>query len=246
LLRHGRSILDTVSLAEAEVAAIAGLRAGRVRLAAFPSAAATIVASAMATMMGTFPGVTFTLTEAEPARAVDLVERGECDIAVVFHYSTFEASANDNLAWIPLMEEAVHIVLPGEHPLVDAEEVALTSLRDSRWIAGCPDCRGYLVQACHRAGFAPDIAFETDDYVALQNLALRGLGVALLPDLVLAAVRLDGLHVRPLKQDDTRMVSAVSTRAFATVPGIRETLNSLRRECAPEGPWLNASGRSSS
>jgi molybdate transport repressor ModE-like protein len=229
LLRHSSAVLHTLALAEEEVSAVAGLRAGRVRVAAFPSAAATLVAATMADMTSEHPGVTFTLTEAEPPEALELLERGQCDIAVVFRYSTDDTPSNDTLLWAPLLDEGVQVALPANHPAVSAAEVSLEDLWDSRWIAGCPDCRGHLTQACKDAGFVPDIAFETDDYVALQNLAVRGLGVALLPDLVLAAVQVGGLHIKPLTQTLARSISAVSTPGLSKVPGVRHTLKAMQR-----------------
>ena len=65
--------------------------------------------------------------------------------------------------------------------------------------------------------------------MALQNLAVRGLGVALLPDLILSAVRVDGLHIRPLTQALARSVSAVSTPGLSKVPGVRHTLRAMQR-----------------
>src|ERR671910_3562255 len=44
LVEHADAVLLRLSAAEEEVAAIAGLRAGRVRIAAFPSASATLLA----------------------------------------------------------------------------------------------------------------------------------------------------------------------------------------------------------
>lgn len=228
LLRHSSGVLDTLSLAEAEVSAVAGLRAGCVRVAAFPSAAATVVAATMATMTKIHPGVTFTLTEAEPPDALELLERGKCDIAVVFRYSTDVEDGDASLYWVPLMEEGIQVALPADHPAVKADEVDLADLWDSRWIAGCPRCRGHLAHACETAGFVPDIAFETDDHVALQNLAARGLGVALVPDLMRSAVRVEGLHIRPLVPASTRRVSAVSTGGLARVPGVRQTLKTMQ------------------
>lgn len=227
LLRHSSSVLDTLMLAEAELAAAAGRRASNIRVTAFPSAAATIVATAMANMTQHNPDASFTLIEAEPPEALELLERGECDIAVVFRYSTDASEANDALKWIPLLEEGVHVAIPGNHPSINEAEIDLRTLRNSPWIAGCPDCRGHLTQACKEAGFVPEIAFETHDYVALQNLAARGLGVALLPDLVLDAVQVDGLHVRPLEKPTTRTVSAVSTHGLARLPGVHKTLEYL-------------------
>lgn len=228
LLRHSGSILDTVSLAEAEVAAVAGLRTGKVRIAAFPSAT-PIVAAAMAEMTRKYPGVTFTLTEAEPPRAFELVESGRCDIAVVFSYSTQETRIAAKFHRVPLLASQVRLALPAGHPKAQAERVNLKDLWDQRWIAGCPDCRGHLVQACSDAGFSPDIAFETDDYVALQNLAALGLGVALIPDLALAAVKVEGLQVKRLTPATTQHVSVVSTPGLARLPGVSQTIAAMQQ-----------------
>lgn len=227
LLRHSAVVLDTISLARAEVEAVTGLRQGHVRVAAFPSAASTLVATAMATMTKKHPGVTFTLVEAEPPKALELLEAGDCDIAVVFRYSNDAPRAEDAFHWRPLLESEVNVALPEQHPHADSDEVDLAELWDSRWIAGCPDCRGHLTTACQDAGFSPDIAFETDDFVALQNLAARGLGVALVPQLVLSAVRVDGLKFKELVAPTRQEISAVSTPGLAAVPGVRETLRAL-------------------
>lgn len=231
LLRHSGSILDTVSLAQAEVAAVAGLRTGRVRIAAFPSST-PIVADAMAQMTKRYPGVTFTLSEAEPPRALELLESGQCDIAVTFRYSTESAIDPEGFSIVPLFRSEVRVALPGDHPNAEDETVSLAELWDSRWIAGCQDCRGHLVSACTAAGFTPDIAFETDDYVALQSLAALGLGVALLPDLALSAVHVGDLRIRSLTQPTYQYVSAVSTPGLSRVPGVSQTLTALKRAAA--------------
>ena len=142
-------------------------------------------------------------------------------------YSTDETEPNAALRWIPLFEEGVQVAIPPNHPAIGAEKIDLYTLRNSPWIAGCPDCRGHLTEACREAGFIPEIAFETDDYVALQNLAARGLGVALLPDLVLDAVRVRDLHIKPLLKPTTRTISAVSTHGLARLPGVHKTLEFL-------------------
>src|SRR5438045_782004 len=48
VVRHAEAVLDRLARAEAELEAIAGLRGGRVRLASFASAGATLVPAAVA------------------------------------------------------------------------------------------------------------------------------------------------------------------------------------------------------
>ena len=91
-----------------------------------------------------------------------------------------------------------------------------TSLADhaSRgWITGCERCRTHLVRACAEAGFAPDIRFTTDDYVAVQALVAAGLGVTTLPGLALAAQRHPGLRAIRLPGKERVVTAAVHGEA---------------------------------
>ena len=58
----------------------------------------------------------------------------------------------------------------------------------------CERCRRHLTDSCAAAGFTPDIAFTTDDYLAAQSLVAAGLGVTTLPGLALAAHRHPGVR----------------------------------------------------
>ncbi|WP_045742758.1 MULTISPECIES: LysR family transcriptional regulator [Actinoplanes] len=237
-VRHGEQILTQMAQVEAEVAAVAGLRAGTVRIACFPSAAATILPRALGRVTRSHPQLRFTLTEAEPPRALQLLRRGECDIAVVYVYAAdsdqelgtgapVPVLQSDEVA-VPLVTEHLHVGMPAGHPAAAATSVDVHELAGERWIAGCVECRGNLLSLCSAAGFQPEIGFETDDYVALQALVAAGLGVALVPDLMLAAVRPDpGLAVRRLVPVTARVVSSVTTESLASVPAVRVTSEAL-------------------
>jgi DNA-binding transcriptional LysR family regulator len=72
-------------------------------------------------------------------------------------------------------------------PPADRPGDTLADHAAGRWITGCERCRAYLLRACADGGFTPDIAFTTDDYVAVQALVAAGLGATTLPALALAA-----------------------------------------------------------
>src|SRR3954451_3909242 len=73
LVEHADVVLSRLEAAEEDVAAIAGLRAGRVRLAAFPSASATLMASALVRLRGAHPGVVASFVESEPEDELPLL-----------------------------------------------------------------------------------------------------------------------------------------------------------------------------
>ena len=185
-------MLAALDAAEEEVAAIAGLRSGRVRLMAFPSASATLVPRALSLVKARFPDVQITFTEAEPPESLAALKAGECDLAVAFAYEGTDLGRGeedlDQFVITPLLDDEVRLAVPEGHAVSGQDSVDLADLSGEPWIAGCPRCRGHLLQLTHNAGFRPDVAYETEDYVAVMGLVAEGLGVALIPDLILRTV----------------------------------------------------------
>jgi len=86
LAERAAEVIGRLDAAENELAAYTGLRAGRLRLAAFPSALGTIVPAAAAMLRGHQPGIDLRLTEAEPPEALRMLRAGYVDVALVFRY----------------------------------------------------------------------------------------------------------------------------------------------------------------
>ncbi len=204
LARHAGPVLAALDAAEEEVAAIAGLRSGRVRLMAFPSASATLVPRALSLVKQRFPDVHITFTEAEPPESIAALRAGECDLAIAFSYEGTDATRGeedlDAFVVTPLLEDEVRLAMPREHPAAHEATAHLADLAQEPWIAGCPRCRGHLVQLADAAGFRPDVAYETEDYVAVMGLVAEGLGVALIPDLILRTVHHDQVVALPMER----------------------------------------------
>lgn len=231
LARHAVSVLSALEAAEEEVAAIAGLRAGRVRLMAFPSSSATLVPRALASVRERYPDITVTFTEGEPPQSLAALRAGECDLAVAFTYEGTDLGrgeeALDQFVSHPLLDDEVRLVVPNNHPLADQPVARIADLSGDNWIAGCPRCRGHLVQMCDAAGFSPNVGFETEDYVAVLGFVAAGLGIALIPDLILASAANPGVTILPIDPPSRRTVHAVTTPDLCRVPAVHATITAL-------------------
>ncbi len=86
LAERAVEVIGRLDAAENELAVFSGLRAGRLRLAAFPSALGTIVPAAAAILHERHPSVDLRLTEAEPPEAVRMLRAGYVDVALVFRH----------------------------------------------------------------------------------------------------------------------------------------------------------------
>lgn len=194
LARRGEEVLGLLARAEEELAAATSLQAGRVRLAAFPSGAATLVPDALALLATRHPGIALELTEAEPPEAHELLRAGSVDLALTFAYPG--QPEPEQITSAPLLDDPLHLVTRTGSDVT--EPVDLASLADEAWVTGCERCRRELLALCADAGFTPAIAFASDDYVAVQSLVAAGLGVTVLPGLALRAHQHLGVVRRPL------------------------------------------------
>jgi len=228
LVEHADAVLSRLEAAEEDVAAIAGLRAGRVRLAAFPSASATLMAGALTRLRAEHPGVAASFVEAEPEDALPLLRAGELDLALAFSYPAVGERDGRDLATVPLLHDPSLAVVPAGHPAAAGERpVRLGELAEETWIAGCERCRRHLLHIAAADGFTPRIEFATDDYMTVQSLIAAGLGVSLLPALALRAARRPGVAVRPVAGDPGRTVEALLLAAERRPPAVTAMLAAL-------------------
>ena len=126
-----------------------------------------------------------------------------------------------------LMDDEVRLVVPGTHPHAGDAAASLADFSGEEWIAGCPRCRGHLLSLADTAGFRPNVAFETEDYVAQLGLVTAGLGVALVPDLILNAAKHDEVATLPLTPASRRQILAVTTSDLQRVPAVAAALDAL-------------------
>ncbi|MGP3923672.1 LysR family transcriptional regulator [Streptomyces sp. 8N616] len=232
LARHADVILDSLATAQQQIGAIARLRSGRVKVCAFPSAAATLIPEAMARLAAGHPGVRLELLEGEPPESLQRVVRGECDIALAFTYPGLHAEVPEELAEIRLMEDLLTVLLPTGHPLARRRAVHLRDLADERWIAGCPRCSANFLHACAEEGFVPDIAFTTDDNLVVQSMVAAGVGVAMMPALVLSFLCHEKVTGRAVEPHARRQVSAYVLRDHLRIPATALVLDELKAVAA--------------
>ncbi len=164
-----------------------GLESGELRLVSFASASATVVSRAITRFHETHPGIRLHLTEAEPEDSIPALRRGSFDIAVVYDFELAPFPPDDDLAMRPIIDERMHLALPPDHRLAGCSDVEIAELADDSWLCGSSDssCRQLTLRSCERAGFVPDIAYESDEYTVMQALVSAGMGVTLIPDLAL-------------------------------------------------------------
>jgi DNA-binding transcriptional LysR family regulator len=217
--------------AERELAQIAGLEGGRLRLASFPTASATLMTKALALFRRRFPKVELQFTEDEPEDAFPALKRGDFDLAVVFDYPDFPLDFARDVEAELVYEESMRVALPPGHPLAAAKSVRIEDLADEDWLCGelPSSCREQVLQICRDAGFEPRISFQSEEYEVIKGFVAGGLGVTILPELAGDHPDIELRAVRGRKP--IRRVWAVTRESEARSPAAEEMLGILRKVC---------------
>src|SRR5215216_6707267 len=166
LMAHGDAVMCRLEEAERELAQIAGLEGGRLRLASFVTASATLMTRALSLFRQRFPKVEMEFTEDDPERSFPGVKRGDFDLAVVFDYPAFPLDFSRDVEAELIYEEQMSVALPPGHPLAAAKSVRISDLADEDWLCGAlpSSCVDQIFKLCHEAGFEPKISFRSEDY----------------------------------------------------------------------------------
>jgi DNA-binding transcriptional LysR family regulator len=230
LVGHAEGILARLDTAEAALAEIAGLRGGRLRMASFPTAGATLMPLAIATFRASYPDVELTLAEGEPEEIASRLRAGELDLALLFEFDD-ETPVAEGMTRSPLLEDHMYLALPREHPLAGKAKLRLADLQREAWVqtSQSSPCARHVVRCAHAAGFEPTVSFESDDYQTVQGLVAAGVGVALIPGLALSVVRED-IVIRALSPaPPVRQVIAATPEGARLAPAAPAMLSVLGR-----------------
>lgn len=184
LARRAVEVLGRVETAERELAELANLQTGSVRVAGFDSALSSFVATAAATLHAAHPGLTLSLVSVHPDVALEQLRAGDVDVAVIFRYGEQP----------PPGVRSTHLLDDPMCLLSTEPDQTMEQHRDSNWIAGCERCRKEFVHACDERGFSPRIAYISDDIIVEQALVAAGLGVTTSPRMALRSHHVTGVH----------------------------------------------------
>ena len=192
--------------AEQELAEIKGLRAGRLRLASFSTALASLVLRAIAVFTERHPDVRVSVVEDQLQGVIGRLGRWELDLGLIYEHEALPEPEVE-LERVHLFDEQFELLLPHHHRFAGRRALRLDRLADETWIGGIGAYHHILHHICQDAGFEPHVAYRTDDYRAIQAFVAAGLGVAILPRLALALMPpASRVAIRP--QPPMRRISA--------------------------------------
>ncbi|WP_206446627.1 LysR family transcriptional regulator [Agrococcus sp. KRD186] len=199
LLPIARRMLGDARAAREQLDQLAGLRRGSVRLGAPPTLCVSLVTEVVAAYRSAHPGVELHITEGGSRFLVDALHEGALDLALVVTRGAQPPTPATEL--VPLLSEELVVVSATdaqERGGTEQGELALAQLARMPQVAFSRsyDLRIATDAAFADAGLTPTIAVEGAEMDAVLRFVERGIGVAVVPAMVV--IDRPGLHSQRL------------------------------------------------
>lgn len=222
LAAHAARALELDEAARAELSSSSQLEE-HVRIAVMPTAAESLVPSALTLLTERMPALRLEMVQMAPEEALFELQARTFDLVVAEQYPGHTRALRERIDRTLLGRDPVRLAIPPSSSVT-----TLAELRDSAWVME-PEgtaVRQWAVQQCRSAGFEPDVRFEATDLIAHARLVAAGHAVAVLPDLMWtgdrASVRLVELPGSPVREIFAATRS--SSRDSASVAAVRDAM----------------------
>lgn len=172
-------LLNTSESLEQHIAKIKGIDIGRIRIAAYPSVAAYWLPAIIRGFQKDYPNVEIQITEMGSGAIDSIMAARQAELCI------YAGGEGKDFEWIPLCRDRMMALLPPGHPLAGCEALPLEELAGEEFIMPMPDYDGEVRFILDKLNHWPHILFSACSDYTIINMVTEGLGVSILPELLL-------------------------------------------------------------
>jgi DNA-binding transcriptional LysR family regulator len=219
LLRHAEALHARTEDAPASIG-----------LCGFSTAAARFLVPTAAALRDRFPGLVIQVVESEPARCLDLLLAGDCDLALLVVDDRVPPETDRRFEQHTVLDDPLDLAVPVGHHLTARPEVALRDAASEPFITCRPGSAYHrlTLAACQAAGFRPHVAHYADEWDTGTALVAHGFGIFMLPRLAPVHPGTDVVRLRLTgTAAPVRRIVAMTRAGAATQPVIVHALTSI-------------------
>jgi DNA-binding transcriptional LysR family regulator len=216
VLLHARSIVDHVECIRQETEQARGIKTGKLRIGSFPSVSRGIFPPLLGSFRRTYPSIEVTLLEGTDQEVYGWLVSRTVDISVV----TLPATGVETIA---LATDEMVAVLPVDHVLAKNAAIQVEQIATDPFIMSKAGCEPLIQTIFEGVGVTPRVAFEASETGAVLAMVQEGLGVTIVPRLLVSAVSLHA-SVLPLEPPISRHLGLAVRAHTALSPAMKAFL----------------------
>ncbi len=178
IFQHALEILNGAELLRQEASSIIGVESGTLKIGCFPSIAANMLTDIILIYQKKYPKIDLKIFEGNYNEIENWVSSGIIDLG-------FSAISSKNLDFIPLFQDDLVVIVNENHPFSLRKEIYINEIESQSYIMSKSGCDVLLKQIFRESNVHPNIKFEIEDNNTILSMVSNGLGMSIVPQIVL-------------------------------------------------------------
>ncbi|OUZ10062.1 LysR family transcriptional regulator [Bacillus pumilus] len=178
VMPHIRQIIHHASLLEQEAALIQGMEVGSIKIGTFSSFSSKMLPQLIHLFIKRYPNIQVELYEGGYEEIEEWIASSTIDVG-------FLTQPSREFETIPLFQDELVVLMQEEHRFNTKKMIEVDSLHDESFIMPKAGCELLIKKLLKERGVKPHVLFEIGDNNTLISMVQEGLGVTIIPTLIL-------------------------------------------------------------
>ena len=179
LLPYARNVCEEYMKLQMEVDDLNGLQSGLIRIGTISSIATHWLPNIISEFQKKYPNIDYELLLGHYADIEEWVNAGRVDIGFT------RVPTQSDLETEFLEQDKLLVVLPENHPMASLNKIPVSALEQYPFMLLEKNEKAEISEIFDRYGISPNIHFTTVDDYAVMSMVEKGLGISILPELIL-------------------------------------------------------------
>lgn len=182
LLPYAQNLCAAFDKLQMQAEALSGVQSGLIRIGTFSSVATHWLPNIIQAFQKDYPNIDYELLLGDYTEIEEWIHTGRVDCGFL------RLPTHPEFETIFLEEDKLMAILPEEHPLQGCDKFPVTALCDEPFMLLEKGAKAEISEIFERNGLTPNVKFTTWDDYAVMSMVESGLGIAILPQLILKRV----------------------------------------------------------
>lgn len=182
LLPYAQSVCSEYQKLQRQVDELNGLQSGLIRIGTFSSVATHWLPNIIKEFQKDYPNIDYELLLGDYTEIETWILEGRVDCGFL------RLPTHPELETIFLEQDSLLAILPENHPLADCDRFPVTSLCEEPFMLLEKGAKAEISDIFERNKLTPKVHFTTWDDYAIMSMVESGLGISILPKLILKRV----------------------------------------------------------
>ncbi len=220
ILPYARKIVSDFEEIQQKVNEINGIQSGIVRIGTFSSVAINWLPDLFAKFQEDYPGIDYEMLLGDYDEVEKWIDEGRVDCGFL------RLPAGSDLDVISLKKDEYKAVLPVDHPLAEKKFLDYEDLNDQPFLLLEHGGKTEVSELLEKNHAHPNIRFTTWEDYAIMAMVERGLGIGVLPEMILKRVPYQ-IAVRSFKNPYFREIGLAMKDRTKLTPATRKFIEYL-------------------